>query len=54
MHGYYIYEFWKQENIWSSYTITQSYRKNKLITDKINLNRSDKYIALSNLSICYK
>ena len=23
------------------------------LKDKINLNRSDKYVALSNLSICY-
>ena len=23
------------------------------LTDKINLNRSDKYVALSNLGICY-
>ena len=24
------------------------------LSDKIKLNRSDKYVALSNLSICYK
>ena len=44
--GYYDYEFWKQCN-------SDLHRLLLNLLDKINVKRSDKYVALSNLSIYY-
>ena len=43
-NGYYIYEFWKQQNIWP-------HRLSLNLTDKIILKRNGKYVAFSNLSM---
>ena len=45
-NGYCIYEFWKQQNIWTSWLLIN-------LADKINLRKSDKYVVLSNLTMYY-
>ena len=43
---YYIYEFWNSKTF-------DLHRLLLNLTDKINLRKKDKYIALSNLSVYY-
>ena len=45
-NGYYIYEFWKSKTF-------ETYGLFFSLSDKINLRKSFKYVALSNLSIYY-
>ena len=45
-NGYCIYEFWKQQNIWTSWLLIN-------LADKIHLRKSDKYVVLSNLTMYY-
>ena len=45
-NGYHIYEFWKQQNFSTNVLILK-------LTNKLDLRKGEKNIALSNLSISY-
>ena len=47
-NGYYIYEFWNENS-----KTPDPHRLLLNLSDKTNLKKGDKFVALSNLSICY-